>query len=437
MNSIPLPMEKRSINRAATKLFIYCFLAYTCSYIGRKNFSACLPAMIAEGLLTKSMGGYITTAYMITYGTGQLVSGLVGSKVRPRYMIGIGLLGAALCNLAMGLSASDTVLPVIWAFNGLFHSMLWAPIVRVFTDLLPADRRERAGTNISVACSVGAVLAFLIPAWILHISHWRMVFYVSGGILLLAFLVWVTGNRFLRTYIRMMEDACAAERRELQSKAEAQAAAEHRTIRHSLPALIFTSGLWMALFGLICNGALRDAVESWAPTFLADQFSLDGSMAALVSVIIPIVSVTGTYFSHWLYERFIHNELYTVCLMFAIACACVIGLYLTREVSALLCALFMAVSVAAMWGANHMFLTIIPYHFAPMGMSSAVTGFLNSVIYFATAIFSGIYGVMAENIGWNMLILVWLGVGVAGIFFGILGGRLWARKRVALDEGRL
>lgn len=434
----------RRIGRCTTQLFLYCFLAYACSYIGRKNFSACLPAMIDEGFLTKTVGGTITTAYMLVYGAGQLINGIIASKVKPRYMIGIGLCGAGLCNLAMGLATSVSLLPVVWACNGLFHSMLWAPILRVFTDLFPADRRNRAGTNISASCSIGAVLAFLIPAIILRVANWRVVFYVSGGILLLAFLIWVVGNRFLSGYTRMMEEACRLERQELREQAERDAPADHRsaatshrTGRYSLPALFIASGLWVILFSLICNGALRDAAETWAPTLLSEQFNLSGSTAALISVIIPVVSVTGTYMSNRLYERLIHNELYTACVMFAVATVCVGGMFLCRELNAVLCALLMAVSVSAMWGANHMFLTVVPYHFAPLGLSAAVTGFLNSVIYFSTALCSGLYGFLAERMGWNVLILIWLGVGIAGMAFSILGGRLWGKKRAALDEGRL
>ena len=149
------------VGQCATKLFLFCFLAYTCSYIGRKNFSACLPAMMEEGMLTKTVGGYITTAYMLCYGAGQMINGIIGSRIKPRFMIGTGLCGAGLCNLAMGLVPSPVYMPLIWALNGIFHSMLWAPIIRTFTDLLPAGRKEVAGTNISVSCSVGAILAFL------------------------------------------------------------------------------------------------------------------------------------------------------------------------------------------------------------------------------------------------------------------------------------
>jgi len=429
-------MEQRTVNRSATRLFLLCFLSYACSYIGRKNFSACLPAMISEGFLTKSFGGYITTAYMIVYGAGQLFSGIIGSRVKPKYMIGTGLLGAGLCNIFMGLVPYATVLPVIWAANGLFHSMLWAPILRVFTDLLPEERRSSAGTNISASCSIGAVLAFLIPAILLKFSHWRTVFSVSGALLLVMFLIWVIGNRTLDKYIQMMEQACLTERRTACDSSVTLNHVEKLKTKHFLPVVIITSGLWLSLFSLICNGALRDAVESWAPTFLSEQFHLGSSMAALISVIIPIVSVTGTYISNWLFERHIHNEVYTAGVMFVAATLCVAGIYLTKENSVILCALFMAASVTAMWGANHMFLTVVPYHFAPLGLSAAVTGFLNSVIYFATAICSGIYGVLAENFGWDKLVLIWLGIGIAGIVFSILGGKLWGISKKSLRGDR-
>ena len=438
----------RRVNRSATQLFLYCFLGYACSYIGRKNLSACVPAMIEEGLLTKIDAGTVTTVYMICYGLGQLVSGVLATKIKPKYMIGIGLGGAGLCNLAMGLVPSSLWMPLIWGCNGIFHSMLWAPIIRCFTDLLPHDRSVRAGTNIAVSAPVGTVLAFLIPGIVLKFASWRSVFYIAGGMLLVACLIWVLGNVFLKDYVRMMEERCYAERAELRDerpvlRAEQDdrepSAGKHprRSARPSLITVWIASGLWMILFGLFCNGALRDAVEVWAPTFLAEQFKLDSFMAALISVIIPVVSTAGTYVAHWLHTRLIRNELYTAGIMFGVAIACICGLLLSMHVSAWVSVCLIAVSVSAMWGANHMFLTVIPYHFARYGMSAAVTGFLNSVIYFSTALCSWFYGFLASRIDWTFLTVVWLAVGVVGVLACGVCGFFWARKSARLDEGIL
>ncbi len=426
------PVKKHS----ADSLFWLCFLSYTCSYLGRKNLSACLPAMIAEGLFDKTFAGYITTAYMLCYGVGQVVSGILAARIKPKYLIGTGLFGAGICNLAMSFVGNPSVYPLIWAFNGVFHSMLWAPIIRVFTDLLPGGKRERAGVNISAACSVGAVLAYLIPALVLQLTHWRVVFVVAGCVLLTACAVWAVGHGFLRAYIAYMEKLCLEERAAFRA---AGAAASPTTAlrKRSLIGVFAVSGLWLMLFSLICNGALRDAVESWAPTFLSEQFGLADSMAAFCSVLIPIFSLVGPYASEALHKRIIHNEIYTGGVLFALATACIVGIYLTRETSAILSALFMAVSVAAMFGTNHMFLTVVPYHFSPMGLSATISGILNSIIYLATALFSAAYGMIAEGLGWSTLILVWLLVGVGGILFSGLAGWLWGRKYPLLDEGRL
>jgi sugar phosphate permease len=123
--------------------------------------------------------------------------------------------------------------------------------------------------------------------------------------------------------------------------------------------------------------------------------------------------------------------------MFAVAALCVAGLFLFRNANALLCAVFMAVAISAMWGANHMFLTVVPYHFAPLGVTAAVTGLLNSVIYFATALCAVLYGILADSFGWSLMILIWMGIGAAGTVCCLIFAGFWGKKRVALDEGRI
>lgn len=394
--------------------------------------------MTAEGFLTKDFAAAILPCFMLAYGAGQFLNGIIGSKIRPKFMIAIGLGGATACSLAMGLTPTATVMPFIWALNGLFNSMLWAPIIRTVTNHLPVERRSSAGTGLNVACSVGAIIAFLIPGLLLSIGGWRFVFYVTAGILFACFLTWTLGNAALAKYTRMMDEACRLERTALLEKAadEVKDTREKKRSR-SLPAVILASGLWVVIFGLFCNGALRDAVESWAPTFLSEQFSMDSSMAAITSVIIPIISLSGTYVANWLYEKFIHNELYTAGIMFAVAALCIGALFLCRELHFLPCIIFMAISISCMWGANLMFLTTIPYHFATLDLSAAVTGMLNSMIYIATALSTYLYGILSDRYDWTTMILVWLGIGIFGTLSCLLFARFWGKKATLLDEGRI
>jgi hypothetical protein len=90
-----------------------------------------------------------------------------------------------------------------------------------------------------------------------------------------------------------------------------------------------------------------------------------------------------------------------------------------------------------MWGANTMFLTMLPYHFAGLGLTSSVTGFLNCCAYFASATFSSLYGLVAEWAGWSALIWIWIFISFLGILVCLVGGRIWGRKAKQLDEGTL
>lgn len=430
----------RRINRCATQLFLFCFLSYACSYLGRKNLSACVPDMIDEGFLTKDFAAVILPCFMLAYGAGQFINGIVGTKIRPKFMVAIGLGGATICSLAMGLAPTATIMPFIWALNGLFNSMLWAPLLRTVTNQLPIERRSGAGTGLNAACSVGAILAFLIPGFLLSLGGWRFVFYVTAGILFACFLTWTLGNAALSKYTKMMDEACRIERAALLEQADTKVESDSNNQKkrsRSLPAVIAASGLWVVIFGLFCNGALRDAVESWAPTFLSEQFNMDSSMAAITSVIIPIISLSGTYVANWLYEKYIHNELYTSALMFGVAALCIIGLFACRNIHFLPCVIFMAVSISCMWGANLMLLTTIPYRFATLDLSAAITGMFNSMIYIATALSTLLYGVLSEQFGWTTMILVWLGIGTFGTVTCLAFAKYWGKKAALLDEGKI
>jgi sugar phosphate permease len=68
-------------------LSILCFMVYFTSYVTRINFGAIVAEVVlAEGFL-KSSVSFVITAGFISYGIGQLISGVVGDKVNPKKII--------------------------------------------------------------------------------------------------------------------------------------------------------------------------------------------------------------------------------------------------------------------------------------------------------------------------------------------------------------
>jgi len=107
----------------AKKLTMLCWFSYMINYLARYGFSTSLSDMVADGIFTLEFGGAIGTAFFASYGAGQLVNGLIGDKVHPKFMIFIGLLGSALMNIFVGLSSSHILIIILWCFNGYFCSM--------------------------------------------------------------------------------------------------------------------------------------------------------------------------------------------------------------------------------------------------------------------------------------------------------------------------
>ena len=88
-------------------LAFFCCLAYFASYVTRINYIAVRLAIADELMLSApelvAELGIAISAASITYGIGQLVSGVLGDRLPPVSLVCAGLGGAVLCNLLMPL----------------------------------------------------------------------------------------------------------------------------------------------------------------------------------------------------------------------------------------------------------------------------------------------------------------------------------------------
>lgn len=106
-----LPQVKRKSN--AVFLSVLCFAVYMVSYIGRLNYSAALTEMTVTGILSKTEGGAIATAYFLCYGAGQLVNGFLADRYWPVWQITAGMVGSIAQNLMMPYAKSWQLMLVL------------------------------------------------------------------------------------------------------------------------------------------------------------------------------------------------------------------------------------------------------------------------------------------------------------------------------------
>ena len=408
-------MDEKTVKKSAFSLYILLWSAYACVYVGRKNFSACLPGMISSGAVDKLAGGTIGSAFLAVYACGQLVMGLLSDKIHPKYMISCGLVGAGLMNVLMGINGIGALFPVIWAMNGLFCSMLWAPVVRCMAGWLPDEFRSMGGAAISATLPAGSIISYLLCALMLWFSGWRLAFIASGAVLIVCSAVFFIGMSRLSGYTSYMSEV---KERQIEKKKPG----DGKKSGSLASAFIFiaSNGLLFTIGGICANGMLKDGLDIWIPTFLSEYFGLSGSLSSALTTVLPVVNILGAFLARRLLDRALHNEMAVCAVLFGVSAASFIPLIVINSLGvsglfwAVVSAVLISVTTASMLGVNTMLLTFIPFHFASEGKSSSVSGFLNACSYAAAAVSGTLFGLVSSASGWSATVVTFALCSVLG-----------------------
>jgi len=370
-----------------------CFMAYTACYAGRGILSAMLPQILQQTKFTKEGLGLVGSAFFFSYGFGQLVNGLLGDFISPKYMVATGLfLAGSLISLFPAVQTT-ALQAVLWGMCGLCCSMLWGPL----SKLIAENTEEKVGrllmTLLTVASLLGTMATFLLAAIISTGYNWSLAFHLTGAFLILTALGWYVFLAFLEE-----RDLIKTEERKVNQ------------------AGFFASSpgfLLMTAVSLL-NGVLRNAVVFWLPTYLVETFRISTTKAAAVSTVLPFVNLSGTFSALALLRKVGDKEERVLTVFFG-AAACLFWLTFSLGGSyllATLAAIFLA--SAAMTGACNMIFSVYCLRFASTGRVSAIAGFMDFTGYAAAAAANLFFTGLIASRGWNATVASWALLAAAG-----------------------
>jgi MFS transporter, OPA family, glycerol-3-phosphate transporter len=96
--------------------------------------------------------------------------------------------------------------------------------------------------------------------------------------------------------------------------------------------------------------------------------------------------------------------------------------------------LLLALSSAAMLGANTMLLTYIPLHYGKAGLASSVSGMLDCFSYAAAAVSNIAVGAVSENLGWTNVFYLFVGCAIVGAVIAAIGHGKMKKTTDELDR---
>ena len=189
-----------TIGKSAKTITWVLMLCYFASYFTRINFAVMIVKICSDLALQKTDLAVVLTGMTLFYGTGQIINGILGDRIRAEHMISTGLILAASCNVAIILCPDPMAMTAVWCVNGFAHSMLWPPIVRLMSTYLNDEEYSYAAVRISWGSSFATVALYLLCPIMLGFMSWKIIMLICAAVGLTIAVIWMAVNpRILTT----------------------------------------------------------------------------------------------------------------------------------------------------------------------------------------------------------------------------------------------
>lgn len=378
-------------------LIFLCCLVYFTSYLTRHNYAAALAEIVQDLHFSKEEGSFALTGMFMVYGVGQLISGWLGDKFPPRWVIFVGMLLTSLCNLGMGFLSDIGMMTALWCFNGFAQALLWPPLVRIMAENLNDADYRKASLLVSIAASFGAIGVYLLVPSCIALSGWRSSFFVPAIFGVAVAFIWLFGV-----------GPCEQTQKQRVLKRETFGGQSV-----SLGRIIWISGLIPIMAGIVLQGMLRDGITTWMPTYITEIYQLQTGTSILTTVLLPMFSIVSISIASWLQSK-VNSDLIASTLLFGIAALSGAALYFFGGLGAAVSVICMMLITGCMHGINMLLISRLPAFFAKYGRVSTISGVLNTFTYVGSAVSTYGFAVFSDLYGWNFTVALWVIIALLG-----------------------
>lgn len=309
-------------------------LMYAAYYMCRYNFRFATPGMQAEFGFTTTQISDLIGIWSLTYGTGQLVNGLLTDRIGGKRSMQIGAFGTIVVNLLMGLlpllvvggalasmakfvfrvEAIDPAfiaISVVWLINGWFQSFGAPGMIKINAAWFQRSERGTFAGIFGFMIQLGQVASSKLSSQILNngISvgilvvapgQWRWLFIIPP-------LVTLVMAIFMSFAAKQTPDEAGypgAIVDELDNSAGTTV-----SLKESFRTIFTHPLVWFYACAYACTGAVRTSSDQLAILYFQDQLHMDmktniPATVAWTLAIMPMAAVAGSLASGWISDRF-------------------------------------------------------------------------------------------------------------------------------------
>ncbi|KAH9261141.1 hypothetical protein BASA81_000845 [Batrachochytrium salamandrivorans] len=259
---------------ASALAFGLLYATYVVAYFCRRNYGFFLNGILQRGDLDSTSAAVFGSTMEIAYGVGKLVAGPVCDNFKPKPLLILSLLVAALCNALMfqfGLYYLDVAL---WGMNGIAQAFIWPAMALVFFNWFGQSKaRGTLYAVLSTNQNLGSALTPVLLTPLVGEFGWRVALWgpalVGAGFCLV-----------LLVLLRESPSVAVVKKEEEGSKPAAEKKAEDVGYVQAVKQMLREKEIWCLGLAYALLTLVRVGMADWGLVILREHLNLGSEYRA-------------------------------------------------------------------------------------------------------------------------------------------------------------
>jgi MFS transporter, ACS family, glucarate transporter len=289
--------KKFSIPVRAVLVFL-TFLHTVNLYIDRAAISAGRNSIVSDLCLTDIQFGWVMAMFTLGYALFQAPTGYLADRRGPRFVLTAIIIFWSACTALTAAARNYIQLLVIRFIFGAGEAGAFPALSKVVYNWFPLKERGIVqGINFS-GSRIGAAFTLPLVAWMISEIGWRWSFILVGLVGAAYAVFWYFVFRDKPEDSKWISDS---EKEYIIKNRQQPTIGELPPF--SLPALLKSGNMWLAMGQYICSNFTFYFTLTWMLPYIADRFQIDIVQAGMYSMFPLLSGALGNWVSGWMVDR--------------------------------------------------------------------------------------------------------------------------------------
>jgi len=400
-------------------------IGYAAFYLVRTNMSMATKAITDEFHFSNTQWGLMLSISTIIYAVSKFLSGVLADLVKPKYIMGIGLLASALINLFFGMGKTLSFFTALWAASNLFQGMGMPPCSRLLTRWYSPREIGRAWGFWNASHQIGGAIVAIGGGFLVSHYGWRSVFW-APGLISIAIGIWLF-NRLPDTPESKGLPSVEIYR---QDGIPIKADNDNSFSKIFFSQIVKNPWVWVVSIANFFVYIVRIGILSWGPKYLQEAKGFNIGQTGLIISAFEIAGLFGALYAGYLSDKTFRGRRGPVSFIFMLLLIFAVTALLIVPKGHTIMMVVIFTSLGFFVYGPQLLVAVAAADFATKPAAASAVGLTGLLGYLGATICGTATGWLVDRYGWDCV--VWFYIGSAALGAALLAST-WNKAPSALN----